>query len=68
MKPPACVSCKWGTGTTCEKQTNTTASKELEAKLKQMAEERAKQDSAWFAPPTTEQNKKEIKPLISSSS
>ncbi len=54
MKPPACVSCKWGTGTTCEKPSSTVASKELEAKLKQMAEERMKQDNAWFSPPNTE--------------
>jgi hypothetical protein len=52
MKPPACVSCKWGTGTTCEKQVNSASSKELEIKLKQMAEERLKQDQAWFAPPS----------------
>ena len=36
MRPPACVSCKWGTGTTCEKQTNTASHKELEEKLKQI--------------------------------
>jgi hypothetical protein len=52
MKPPACVSCKWGTGTTCEKQTSTSATKELEAKLKQMTAERMKQDYEWFAPPS----------------
>lgn len=51
MKPPACVSCKWGTGTTCERQPNTGASKELESKLKQMMAERTQQDVAWFAPP-----------------
>lgn len=52
MKPPACVSCKWGTGTTCERQTNTAASKELESKLKKMMAERSQQDVSWFAPPT----------------
>lgn len=62
MKPPACVSCKWGTGTTCEKQTNSTASKELEAKLKQITAERIKQDYEWFAPPVNrEQSSLKIK-------
>jgi hypothetical protein len=51
MRPPACVTCKWGTGTTCERQTNTAASKEIEAKLKQMMADRTQQDVAWFAPP-----------------
>jgi hypothetical protein len=51
MKPPACVSCKWGTGTTCERQSNTIASKELEAKLKEMMATRTQQDINWFAPP-----------------
>jgi hypothetical protein len=60
MKPPACVSCKWGTGTTCERQSNTAASKELEAKLKEMQAARAQQDVAWFAPP---QEEKPQKPL-----
>ncbi len=54
MKPPACVSCKWGTGTTCEKPSSSTSSKELAEKLKQMQEERTKQDVAWFAPPKVE--------------
>ena len=49
--PPACVSCKWGTGTACEKPTNTQAQKEMKDKLEQMKQERAKQDAAWFAPP-----------------
>jgi len=53
MKPPACTQCKWGTGTTCEKQT-TNASKELEERLKQIQAERTKQDVAWFAPPKEE--------------
>lgn len=54
MKPPACVSCKWGTGTTCEKPTNSIAKKELDTKLKEMMEARAKQDESWFAPPQEE--------------
>jgi len=65
MRPPACTQCKWGpgtTGTTCDRPSNTTASKELEAKLKQMREERTKQDVAWFAPPSEEipETKKKI--------
>ena len=52
MRPPACVSCKWGTGTACEKPSNTQAQKEMKDKLEQMKAERAKQDAAWFAPPT----------------
>ena len=51
MRPPACVSCKWGTGTTCEKSSNSTAQKEMEKKLKEMQQERMKQDQAWFEPP-----------------
>lgn len=51
MRPPACVSCKWGTGTTSEKPTTTGSSKELEAKLKEMMAERTQQDAKWFAPP-----------------
>jgi hypothetical protein len=49
------VSCKWGTGTTCERPSNTGASKELESKLKEMMAQRTQQDVAWFAPPQ-EQN------------
>lgn len=56
MKPPACVSCKWGKGTTCEKPANTLAKKELDSKLKEMMEARAKQDIAWFAPPQEKTN------------
>ena len=51
MRPPACVSCKWGTGTTCEKPTSTVSSKEIEAKLKEMMAARSQQDAKWFAPP-----------------
>jgi hypothetical protein len=58
MKPPACVSCKWGKGTTCEKPSNSTSSKEVTTKLEQMMAERAKQDAKWFAPPKLEEKKK----------
>jgi hypothetical protein len=55
MKPPACVSCKWGKGTTCEKPTNSHSSKEVTTKLEQMMAERAKQDAKWFAVPKQEE-------------
>ena len=58
MKSPACVSCKWGRGTTCERPTNTATSKELEDRLKQIQAERTKQDVAWFAPPKEETSEK----------
>lgn len=48
MKPPACVRCKWGTGTTCEKQPDTVAAKEVKSNFEKMMAERAKQDAAWF--------------------
>ena len=57
MRPPACVSCKWGQGTTCEKPATTASSKEVKGKLEQMMAERAKQDAAWFAPPKEEDPK-----------
>lgn len=61
MKPPACVSCKWGTGTVCEKPNNSVAQKEMEKKLKEMLEQRNQQDAKWFAPPQVE-SKEEKKP------
>ena len=51
MKPPACVSCKWGTGTACEKPTNTAAAREVKTKFEEMMAERAKQDAKWFTVP-----------------
>lgn len=54
MRPPACVSCKWGTGTTCEKPSSSASGKELEAKLKEMMAARTQQDGKWFAPPSVE--------------
>ncbi len=50
MKPPACVRCKWGTGTTCEKQPDTVSAKEVKSNFEKMMAERAKQDAAWFVP------------------
>lgn len=60
MRPPACVSCKWGQGTACERPTNTAAAKEVKSKLEEMMAERAKQDAKWFAPPRVEPIKEEI--------
>ena len=54
MRPPACVSCKWGTGTTCEKPTNSVSGKELDAKLKEMIAARSQQDAMWLTPSTTQ--------------
>ena len=48
MKPPACVRCKWGTGTTCERPQVTPATKEVQTSLEKMLAERAKQDEKWF--------------------
>jgi hypothetical protein len=49
MRPPACVRCKWGTGTTSERPSNTVAAKEVKSNFEKMMAERAKQDSLWFA-------------------
>lgn len=48
MKPPACVRCKWGTGTTCERAPDTVSAKEVKSNFEKMMAERAKQDTAWF--------------------
>ena len=58
MRPPACTQCKWGKGTTCEKQTNSVSSKELDLKLKEMMAARSQQDAKWFAAPSIEVEKK----------
>ncbi len=49
MKPPACVRCKWGAGTTCERPPDTVAAKEVKSNFEKMMAERAKQDAQWFA-------------------
>jgi hypothetical protein len=58
MKPPACVRCKWGTGTvpTGEKPVNSEATKELQTQFERIMAERANQDAKWF-PTTTDQTK-----------
>ncbi len=48
MKPPACVRCKWGSGTTCERPPDTIAAKEVKTNFEKMMAERAKQDASWF--------------------
>ena len=53
MRPPACVQCKWGTGTTCERPSNSMSAKEVADKLAQMKAEREKQDILWSAPAPT---------------
>lgn len=61
MRPPACVQCKWGTGTTCEKPSNSVSAKEVADKLAQMKAEREKQDTFWAAPaPTTDSVKSTV--------
>ena len=52
MRPPACVRCKWGTGTTCERLPDTVAAKEVKNSFEKMMAERAKQDAAWFSVPS----------------
>lgn len=59
MKPPACVRCKWGTGTVpagSTRPTNTEATKELQSNLQRLMAERANQDAKWF-PTTNDQTK-----------
>ena len=55
MKAPACVRCKWGTGTTSERTPDTVAAKEVKSQFEKMMAERAKQDATWF--PTNDQTK-----------
>ncbi len=59
MKPPACVRCKWGTGTTCERPPDTVAAKEVKSNFEKMMAERAKQDAAWFVS-TSESDSKQL--------
>lgn len=63
MRPPACVSCKWGTGTACEKPSNTAAAKEVKTKLEEMMAERARQDQKWFSPPSVDLSEKKNIPV-----
>lgn len=50
MRPPACVACKWGQGTTCsEKKSNTAAVQEMEKRLAELQAERKKQENQWVS-------------------
>lgn len=60
MRPPACVRCKWGTGTTCERPPDTVAAKEVKSNFEKMMAERAKQDAAWFPVEQSSETKKNI--------
>lgn len=51
MKAPACVRCKWGTGTTSERTPDTVAANQVKSKFETMMAERAKQDAHWFPLP-----------------
>lgn len=66
MRPPACVQCKWGTGTTCEKPSNSVSAKEVADKLAQMKAEREKQDILWSTPVTTDTSKSVVEVKASS--
>ncbi len=50
MKSPACTQCRWGTGTTKDRQVDTDAAKEARARLAAMMAEREKQDGMWLEP------------------
>ena len=52
MKSPACTQCRWGTGTTKEKESDTGAAKEARARMEAMMAEREKQDEMWSAKPS----------------
>jgi hypothetical protein len=46
----ACTRCRWGTGTTCEREPDTEASLEFKKRLATIHEERAKLDALWTTP------------------
>jgi len=50
MKSPACTQCRWGTGTTKDRESDTDAAKEARARLAAMMAERGKQDEMWLEP------------------
>lgn len=50
MKSPACTQCRWGTGTTKDREVDTDAAKEARARLAAMMAERGKQDEMWLEP------------------
>ena len=50
MKSPACTQCRWGTGTTKDRESDTDASKEVKARLAAVMAERDRQDGMWLEP------------------
>ena len=50
MKSPACTQCRWGTGTTKEREPVTDAAKEVKARLAAVMAERNRQDCMWLEP------------------
>ena len=52
MKSPACTQCRWGTGTTKDRESDTDAAKEARARMAAMMAEREKQDEMWSAKPS----------------
>jgi hypothetical protein len=49
MKSPACTQCRWGTGTTKDRESNTDAAKEVKARLAAVMAERDRQDCMWVS-------------------
>ena len=52
MKSPACTQCRWGTGTTRDRESDTDVAKEARARMAAMTAEREKQDEMWSAKPS----------------
>ena len=50
MKSPACTQCRWGTGTTKDREADTDAAKEMKARLAAVMAERDRQDGMWTKP------------------
>ena len=50
MKSPACTQCRWGTGTTKDRESDTDAAKEARARMAATMAEREKQDGMWLEP------------------
>jgi hypothetical protein len=50
MKSPACTQCRWGTGTTKDRESQTDAAKEMKARLAAVMAERDRQDCMWLEP------------------
>jgi hypothetical protein len=58
-----CAIRRWGVGTSCSRPTDTPAAREMNATLKAMQAERARQDAMlWGSPTQAEPQQKESKP------